>query len=160
MIQEIIGDQQVQTCITCSANCKACTSNNTCVSCDDGFYIDADPVSGFASCKPCSPLCAKCLTATDCQQCLTVSHVYHAELFKCMPQADCSSSLSSYLDMQAMTCRFCLAYCQTCSSPTTCFSCQPTLFLAADRQSCSPACLPRQVANLQTKACLECPTGC
>jgi hypothetical protein len=59
----------------------------------------------------------------------------------------------------SMMCERCHSNCSSCSrSASQCDTCSPQFF--SYRNSCIPACPNATVANMNTKTCSDCPTGC
>jgi hypothetical protein len=53
------------TCPECEIGCKSCSEAGKCINCKEGYYMEED---GF-TCTACSPPCLTCFSATFCYTC-------------------------------------------------------------------------------------------
>ncbi|EAR85854.2 transmembrane protein, putative (macronuclear) [Tetrahymena thermophila SB210] len=120
------------TCLPCAQNCKYCQDNTTCLSCNQGYFIDSNN-----SCSRCDP---------DCHTCQNTSNF-------------CTSCYNQYYLTSDNTCSQCDSSCRTCQNTSTyCTSCNNQYYLTSSNtcDQCSPQCFScKEMAN----NCLQCNNG-
>ena len=135
------------TCQTCSANCKACTGPDSCISCrpsklltkgkcqtkcSDGYFLSTSYKK--VRCLKCHPSCKTCSGST------------HQHCTSCPPGAaynkqSCLSCKSGQFFGNG-TCRECHPRCKSCTGPSSsdCTSCSLPTMLDKWNKSCVPCC--------------------
>ena len=63
-------------CTACPSGCKFCPSEEVCMVCKPGFFID-DSLGG--KCRPCIENCDLCFDSEKCQKCARGSHMLDGE---------------------------------------------------------------------------------
>lgn len=118
-------------CYQCNATCKSCsgplsTHCEECMSgaalssasectCKSGYFPNPDAVH----CRPCSHLCAKCISAETCSECL-----FQAK----QVNNSCQCIEGAYEQSDIPACAQCPLYCSACIA-TGCLSCVPNWIL-------------------------------
>lgn len=162
------SDSSLGVCSQCINNCKACTTDVICLSCQTGFYLNGTscisncPTRTYLEnnvCINCSSNCGTC-DSTGCLTCDSGYLLYSSVCYlACPPGVYVSGSL----------CTTCNASCQSCSiSANNCSSCVSTGTLPyLYSGSCLASCPTGYYSNnfncvLCVDPCLECTslTGC
>ncbi|EAR81858.2 zinc finger lsd1 subclass family protein (macronuclear) [Tetrahymena thermophila SB210] len=121
----------------CDPSCKTCSSpnnNQSCLSCDDGFYLTND------QCIQCQFPCLTCQNqSNNCQSC-SVNYILDTLNNQCQPICD-------------QTCKSCLLPLNSSS----CLSCYEGFFFSNNQ--CLPCIPPCQTCQNSQKNCLSCEIG-
>lgn len=163
-------------CKTCAAsdptNCSSCYSDtaitssiyfnsltNKCVTvCDNGYFPDATQLK----CLPCNSICAACsASATNCTSCVSGSGYPYLNVSgttgTCV--ANCDSGYYPDTNQSPAKCVPCVNPCVTCTTQTSCLSCNSTTYLYLT--SCVTSCpVNISVNDSSTRKCLACDAVC
>ena len=174
--------QVINTCKPCGANCRVCTSDTYCTTCESthliyekglertcesncgsGKYINiADQI-----CRNCASPCATCIQeATTCESCdnLTLRRHLIKEGHKCVTAAECTKERDRVVD-SAGDCVRCSNSCLTCEGTiTNCLSCSGNLYLLTragqTENSCVADCTLHNSYNGEDRKCHSCISPC
>ncbi|KAL4488465.1 hypothetical protein ABPG72_013033 [Tetrahymena utriculariae] len=132
---------QTSICQACQGKCKTCTSQNTCSSCINGYYLQDN------NCLPCPSQCSSCQSSTLCSSCY--QNYYLDKNNNC--SVTCPNG--TFGNSQNI-CQPCINGCLTCYGPTLleCFSCQQGFFFQAFITNSSQA--------IQEGMCIACSQFC
>lgn len=124
-------NKQKRICEKCQANCKVCANGNSCITCNERFYlfekncVDTCP-KGYGviehSCEKCTDeFCSKCHNNdnTKCKECLPGKFLLYE---KCV-DADICFKHSKYPDKIKNKCKRCDGKCKVCLDKHTCLDC-------------------------------------
>ncbi|KAL4470429.1 hypothetical protein ABPG74_012040 [Tetrahymena malaccensis] len=147
-------------CFECnkSINCKTCSSDSKCLTCEQGFYLndkqecvkctDEGQYTDGSQCKLCSsqfPNCKQC-TKDECKLCQSNYYLY--------PDKSCSPTCGDGYYISNQDCKQCENNCQTCNNQFECKTCKNSYFLQPDK-SCKSAC-SEGFYTTADKKCLQC----
>ncbi|EWS75215.1 leishmanolysin family protein (macronuclear) [Tetrahymena thermophila SB210] len=136
---------------TCDVSCKTCSQPidpNSCLSCNDGFFLDGTKCSACSSpCKTCDSSSTKCLSCV-------ANYTYDSSKNTCSPICDSScKNCSKPNDPNACTscndgsfldgnkCTVCTSPCKTCDTQATkCLSCVTDYTYDSSKNQCNPDC--------------------
>ena len=165
-------DVTCKTCSNSSTNCTSCgsstpnleISSQTCLAnCNPGSYSDT-----MNTCQPCISPCILCTGVQSCTSCVN-------SLF--LKNTSCVTSCGDGYFQDSIQCTSCSKICATCSSATTCLTCNissqnPYFYSNSCLSTCpndSPlivnaTCVACQIANCaicdnSTKVCVSCSAG-
>jgi proprotein convertase subtilisin/kexin type 5 len=155
----------VRVALPCAADCGACSSATSCISCLAGFFLEASGACS-ASCpnrfvastltQSCQACPYDCLTCSGSGACLTCSaadfRTLNGPTSRCVP-------VTGYFDGGVALAVGCPAGCSSCSSLALCLSCQTSFFLSVDNL-CYATCPSRTYTDAATRSCLACPYDC
>ncbi|KAL4502619.1 hypothetical protein ABPG73_014376 [Tetrahymena malaccensis] len=135
----------------CDSSCKTCSKpkdSNTCLSCNDGFFLDG------TKCSICTTPCKTCsISSSKCFSCVA-NYTFDSSKNQCTPDCDTSCKTCSipkdanqclscndgaFLD--GTKCTLCTLPCKTCdTSSTKCLSCVANYILDGSNNKCNPTC--------------------
>ena len=165
-------DGSVPTCVACDATCLTCSGagSGDCLSCpatgtpffDGGACVAACPSGKFADssseCQECDVSCGECSNgnATGCTACFGGAAFDSAAgtcTFAC--------PIGQYLESDGQTCSACDASCLTCSSTSTCTSCNQMSESAPilHGSTCVSACPDGKYIDSSSR-CQACDSSC
>lgn len=147
-------------CKLCLAPCMTCLDASTCLSCSIGYYYNGTclascPQGTYAnttagSCDVCASQCLSCEGSPSF--CLTCVSPYL--LFESSCLLGCPSAL--YYQLESL-CLICSSPCLTCSSSSSCLSCQLGYLFST---SCLSSCQDGYYSDTLTSACRPCSSSC
>lgn len=119
-------------CTTCIPPCEMCSTNASCVSCTNGFYLFNQTCSGVCPlgfvglnkiCTPCTNNCSKCSGSPSfCLSCNLGTYLYNTS----SPTCSSSCPFGLYPNNATQSCTGCTSNCSTCfgfsSNCTSCIS--------------------------------------
>ncbi|KAL4503914.1 hypothetical protein ABPG72_022544 [Tetrahymena utriculariae] len=135
----------------CDSSCKTCSQpidSNSCLSCNDGSYLDSTKCKACQSpCKTCDSLSTKCLSCVS-------NYTYDSTKNICNPICDAScKNCSKPIDPNSCTscndesfldgskCTLCTSPCKTCdTSSTKCLSCITNYSFDSSKNICNLSC--------------------
>ena len=156
-----------ETCLPCTPNCRKCTDDVTCLSCDSNYFLWTERIGGSqlevsacidhcpegfhgdvasASCVSCLSYCTSCDSHDACTVC--------ALDFATPVNGKCPQPChdGEYFNMDTSQCLPCLANCLTCRNAETCLACQSSFYLIADT-SCVQVCPEHLVEDEDQHIC-------
>ncbi|KAL4506331.1 hypothetical protein ABPG73_017065 [Tetrahymena malaccensis] len=165
-IQNYTFNATQNTCLPiCDASCNTCSlpmSNQSCLSCFDGFYLINN------QCLPCQSPCSTCQASSN--YCLTCQkdYIFQQQTNSCSPICDssCKTSCLSCFDgfyLLNNQCLNCQSPCATCiNSSSNCLSCKENYTFNEPQNFCTPNCDPSCKtcsSPNNNQSCLSCNDG-
>ena len=167
-----------QTCQPCPTGCKTCTGplNNTCTSCQTGYYLGADDGICYTACPDgqylsngaclyCDITCTKCSggSATSCTFCGGIISTFlngGACIISCPSATYGVVSTDPTLTSKCLPCATGCTQC-TGSAASNCQTCAATYYLDAAGTTCWPTGCPYgQYESATPKKCAACDPSC
>ncbi|EAS01028.2 REJ domain protein (macronuclear) [Tetrahymena thermophila SB210] len=137
----------------CQINCSQCDSNQLCLQCYPGYYLQQKTnqcvtscdynqfVNQLSQCQSCDPGCKTCKGP--------------------YPNNCLSCNIGLYYNQTTQQC-ICDPTCQTCDGPsqTNCLSCSSGLYYQQAAKQCVQSCNQNQFPNQQLQQCQSCDQSC
>jgi hypothetical protein len=185
--QEYYKDtSSISTCRRCELNCKICSNDTACTSCNSGFYLKngecvSDCGDGYylstSTCLSCESDCKTCSSNTLCTVCNSGYYLSSSDCLACESNCDvCSNSTACslcntgfYLKNEDCVsdcgdgyyisnndCLTCGTNCKSCNSDTACISCNSEYYLK--NEDCVISC--GDGYYISSTDCLDCESNC
>lgn len=160
-----VKSTEVRECVSCQANCLACTAYQKCLLCASPYnlingYCSLNCPSGtylsvYQNCSNCALACATCSSGTSCSSCKPGNFLY----YNSSGNACLSSCPTGYFaDSRSGWCSKCLSTCSACTATNNCTQCLSGFTLTNNvchnQTSCSAAYPYCQYCSGQN--CLKC----
>lgn len=155
------------TCGNCIGNCAVCSDGQSCLACNNGFYLN----SNQNGCLACPAHCGICTTNTSCNQCydgyypkLGVCYPCSSSCIECNTLNQCTQCASGYYlefanGIPTGDCLACSYPCRTCTENSTiCTSCQTGYYLSERTETCESCTSGCLVCN-DVLGCIICNVG-
>ena len=149
--------------------CAICNASDTCIACNNDYYIDSVTTPLTHKCKLCNNIsnCLKCYNDTVCVECMVGYYkngngclACHTNCLACEAVAsNCTQCAQGwYANMPtSYTCTRCATGCLSCNNSNFCFECQNGMYEKTDG-TCATCVFPCAMCQDST-VCYACSEG-